>query len=227
MTTLNRKNETSAQTPAMKRDFDGLSRLHDEVDQMFNNFFAPSFFEREPFQMKSDFLPSLDVTSDDKAYAMKVELPGVAPEAVKLEVSDGVLTISGEKKEETKDEQTKEVRECSYGSFTRSMTHVAQKISGLPKNQVFGSGTNLDSARLRFLIAQQTGVNVKNVHAYIAGEHGDSEVPLWASATIGGVPMCDWTPLPGHDPLDADKREEIHQEVKNAAAYHMSTARMP
>ncbi len=57
-------------------------------------------------------------------------------------------------------------------------THVAQKISGLPANQVFGSGTNLDSARLRFLIAQQTGVNVKNVHAYIAGEHGDSEVPL-------------------------------------------------
>ena len=96
-------------------------------------------------------------------------------------------------------------------------THVAQKISGLPANQVFGSGTNLDSARLRFLIAQQTGVNVKNVHAYIAGEHGDSEVPLWASATIGGVPMCDWTPLPGHDPLDAEVREQIHQEVKNAA----------
>ena len=79
-------------------------------------------------------------------------------------------------------------------------THVAQKLTGLPENQVFGSGTN-----------------VKNVHAYIAGEHGDSEVPLWASATIGGVPMCDWSPLPGHDPLDAAKREEIHQEVKNAA----------
>ena len=96
-------------------------------------------------------------------------------------------------------------------------THVAQKLTGLPENQIFGSGPNLDSARLRFLIAQQTGVNVKNVHAYIAGEHGDSEVPLWESATIGGVPMCDWPPLPGHDPLDADKREEIHQEVKNAA----------
>ena len=86
-------------------------------------------------------------------------------------------------------------------------THVAQKISGLPANQVFGSGTNLDSARLRFLIAQQT----------IAGEHGDSEVPLWASATIGGVPMCDWTPLPGRKPLDAEVREQIHQDVKNAA----------
>ena len=96
-------------------------------------------------------------------------------------------------------------------------THVAQKISGLPENQVFGSGTNLDSARLRFLIGQQTGVNVKNVHAYIAGEHGDSEVPLWASAHTGGVPMCDWTPLPSHAPLDATVREQIHQDVKNAA----------
>ena len=87
------------------------------------------------------------------------------------------------------------------------VTHVSMKLSGLPANQMFGSGTNLDSARLRFLIAQHTGVNVKNVHAYIAGEHGDSEVPLWASATIGGVPMCDWNALPGHEPLDAAKRE--------------------
>ena len=140
MAMLNRKNETSAQTPATKRDYNDLSRLHDEIDAMFDNFFAPSFFERKPFQMKSDFLPSLDVTSDDKAYAMKVELPGVAPEAVKLEVSDGVLTISGEKKEETKDEQTKEVRECSYGSFTRSMTLPedadAEHITATSKNGI-------------------------------------------------------------------------------------------
>ncbi len=97
------------------------------------------------------------------------------------------------------------------------VTRVSLDLSGLPANQMFGSGTNLDSARLRYLIGQQTGVNVKNVHAYIAGEHGDSEVPLWSSATIGGVPMCDWKELPGHQPLDAAKREEIHQEVKNAA----------
>ena len=97
------------------------------------------------------------------------------------------------------------------------VTRVSMQISGMPANQMFGSGTNLDSARLRYLVAQQTGVNVKNVHAYIAGEHGDSEVPLWASATIGGVPMCDWKALPGREPLDAGKREEIHQEVKNAA----------
>ncbi|MFD0705174.1 L-lactate dehydrogenase [Alloscardovia venturai] len=97
------------------------------------------------------------------------------------------------------------------------VTQVALKLSGLPANQMFGSGTNLDSARLRFLIAEQTGVNVKNVHAYIAGEHGDSEVALWSSATIGGVPMLDWTPLDGHEPLTAEVREKIHQDVKNAA----------
>ncbi|KFI69208.1 L-lactate dehydrogenase [Bifidobacterium magnum] len=97
------------------------------------------------------------------------------------------------------------------------VTRACLQLSGLPASQMFGSGTNLDSARLRFLIAQQTGVNVKNVHAYIAGEHGDSEVPLWSSATIGGVPMTEWQPLPGHEPLDAAKREEIHREVKNSA----------
>ena len=140
MAMLSRKNETSAQTPAMKRDYSGLSRLHNELDRMFDNFFSPAFFDREPFRFRGDFLPSLDVTSDDKAYAMKVELPGVAPEAVKLEVNDGVLTISGEKKEETKDEQTKEVRECSYGSFTRSMTLPedadAEHITATSKNGI-------------------------------------------------------------------------------------------
>ena len=140
MAMLSRKNETSVQTPAMKRDYSGLSRLHNELDRMFDNFFSPAFFDREPFRFRGDFLPSLDVTSDDKAYAMKVELPGVAPEAVKLEVNDGVLTISGEKKEETKDEQTKEVRECSYGSFTRSMTLPedadAEHITATSKNGI-------------------------------------------------------------------------------------------
>ncbi|SCC00375.1 L-lactate dehydrogenase [Bifidobacterium bohemicum] len=97
------------------------------------------------------------------------------------------------------------------------VTQVSLKLSGMPANQMFGSGTNLDSARLRYLIAQHTGVNVKNVHAYIAGEHGDSEVPLWAEATIGGVSMCDWQALPGRPALDDAAREKIHEEVKNAA----------
>ena len=74
----------------------------------------------------------------------------------------------------------------------------------------------LDSSRLRFLIAEHTHVAVQNVHAYIAGEHGDSEVPLWSSATIGGVPVQDWA-SEGADPLDEEARSEIHRRVVTAA----------
>ena len=73
------------------------------------------------------------------------------------------------------------------------VTYAALQISGLPPTQLFGSGTVLDSSRLRYLIAQHTGVAVQNVHAYIAGEHGDSELPLWGSASIGSVPLLEWT----------------------------------
>lgn len=64
------------------------------------------------------------------------------------------------------------------------VTYASLKISGLPPQQLFGSGTVLDSSRLRYLIAEHCGVAVQNVHAYIAGEHGDSEIPLWDSASI-------------------------------------------
>lgn len=97
------------------------------------------------------------------------------------------------------------------------VTYAALKYSGLPSNQLFGSGTVLDSSRLRFLIAQYTGVAVQNVHAYIAGEHGDSEIPLWSTASIGGVPLLEWQPLPGLAPLDEKARNEIHHEVVHAA----------
>ena len=96
------------------------------------------------------------------------------------------------------------------------VTHAALQFSGLPAHRVFGSGTVLDSSRLRFLIAEHTRVAVQNVHAYIAGEHGDSEVPLWSSATIGGVPVRDWA-SDGSTPLDEEARSEIHRRVVTAA----------
>ncbi|MGC4934022.1 L-lactate dehydrogenase [Gordonia sp. DT30] len=97
------------------------------------------------------------------------------------------------------------------------VTSAALKISGLPPHQLFGSGTVLDSSRLRFLIAQHAGVAVQNVHAYIVGEHGDSEIPLWSSAAIGGVPLRDWKALPGYEPIDENVRRRIHHEVVHAA----------
>ena len=97
------------------------------------------------------------------------------------------------------------------------VTYAALKISGLPPTQLFGSGTVLDSSRLRYLLAQHCGVAVQNVHAYMAGEHGDSEIPLWSSATIGGVPLLDWKGVDGRGPLTVEAREEIAHEVVNSA----------
>jgi L-lactate dehydrogenase len=97
------------------------------------------------------------------------------------------------------------------------VTYAALKISGLPPSQLFGSGTVLDSSRLRYLLAQHTGVAVQNVHAYIAGEHGDSELPLWSSASIGAIPLLDWQGLGGTGPLTAQVRNEIAREVVESA----------
>ncbi|MGE5608765.1 MAG: L-lactate dehydrogenase [Bacillota bacterium] len=96
------------------------------------------------------------------------------------------------------------------------ITYVTLKISGLPAQRVFGSGTVLDSSRFRFLIAKRLKVAVQNVHAYVAGEHGDSEIPLWSSATVGNIPLHAWA-VPGHGKLSVRDRAEIFDNVKNAA----------
>ncbi|HYO70737.1 MAG TPA: L-lactate dehydrogenase [Archangium sp.] len=96
------------------------------------------------------------------------------------------------------------------------LTYVVQKLSGLPSRRVFGSGTVLDSSRFRFLIARHLNVSVQNVHAIIAGEHGDSELPLWSSATVGAMPLMQWS-APGHSRLTDEDRTRIFDNVRNAA----------
>lgn len=97
------------------------------------------------------------------------------------------------------------------------VTLAAQKVTGLPSHQVFGSGTVLDSSRLRFEIAKHCGVAVQNVHAYVLGEHGDSEVPMWSSASIGGVPLLEWLG-PDSTPVFTDEvRSRITHDVVYAA----------
>ena len=97
------------------------------------------------------------------------------------------------------------------------VTYAALKISGLPPARLFGSGTVLDSSRLRYLIAAHTGVAVQNVHAYIAGEHGDTEFPLWSSASIGGVPLLEWRGSRSAGPLTPEVRESMTREVIDSA----------
>ena len=96
------------------------------------------------------------------------------------------------------------------------LTEVALKITGHECACVFGSGTVLDSSRFRFLLAQHFGVSVQSVHAYIAGEHGDSEIPLWSSANIGNVLLDQWHVSGYGHPLTEEEKQEIFNNVKNA-----------
>ncbi len=97
------------------------------------------------------------------------------------------------------------------------VTYVALKLTGLPRNQVFGSGTVLDTSRLRYLVSRETGVATQNIHAYVAGEHGDSEVALWSSAEIGNVPLSQWGPTLSGGVFDSALRNSIAQEVVQSA----------
>jgi len=100
------------------------------------------------------------------------------------------------------------------------LTHVALKHSGWPKNRLIGSGTVLDSARFRYLLSQHCNVDVGNVHAYILGEHGDTEFAAWSMTHIGGVPIDEYCPMcEGCDDW-ATHREEIVRQVRESA-YHI------
>ena len=95
------------------------------------------------------------------------------------------------------------------------LTYVAWKASGLPNTRVIGSGTSLDTARLRFEIAKKINISVKNIHAYIMGEHGDSEFVCWSNANVGAKPLVDV--IESMKEIDFDDLKEIHRSVKNAA----------
>ena len=94
------------------------------------------------------------------------------------------------------------------------MTYVVAKVSGLPKNQVFGSGTVLDTARLRYIMSDYLKVSSKNIHAYIMGEHGDSSFVPWNHAYVGCKKISDVMKDNNH-PMD--DLEKIHKDVVNAA----------
>jgi L-lactate dehydrogenase len=95
------------------------------------------------------------------------------------------------------------------------MTYAALKLSRFPKNRVIGSGTILDTARLRYLLGERLQVDPRNVHAYIIGEHGDSEVPVWSLANVAGIRLKDYYPL-ANVPYDAVELENLFLKVRGA-----------
>jgi L-lactate dehydrogenase len=100
------------------------------------------------------------------------------------------------------------------------LTYVAYRRSGLPRGQVLGSGTVLDSARFRYLLSQHCDIDVHNVHAYVLGEHGDSELAVWSMTHIGGIPIDDYCPACGKCDDWMEERHRIEEEVRKSA-YHI------
>jgi L-lactate dehydrogenase len=98
------------------------------------------------------------------------------------------------------------------------LTYAVWKYSGLPKERVIGSGTILDTARFRFLLGEYFNIDTRNVHAYIIGEHGDTELPVWSHADIATRPISEWM---AHD--EKYKQEELDKIFINVrdAAYHI------
>ena len=132
----------------------------------------------------------LDLAADNVAMCRAV-MPGiadVAPDALVLVVTNPVDVV----------------------------TKAAMDAGGFHPSRVLGSGTVLDTSRLRRLLSERCGVAVQNVHAYVVGEHGDSAVALWSSATIGGVPLEQWGPPLGGVPTE-EERHRMLDDVRRSA----------
>ena len=96
------------------------------------------------------------------------------------------------------------------------LTWAAWKLSGYPANRVLGSGTVLDTARFKYILGEHLGVDPRNVHARIIGEHGDSEIAAWSTANVSGIPVNTFCELRGHFEHDESTRR-IAEDVKNSA----------
>lgn len=95
------------------------------------------------------------------------------------------------------------------------LTYATWKFSGFPKHRVIGSGTSLDSARFRQAIAELIGVDARNVHGYILGEHGDTEFPVWSHANVAGLQIYEW--VKDHPDIDEEALVNIFFQVRDIA----------
>ena len=96
------------------------------------------------------------------------------------------------------------------------LTYAALKLSGLPEHRVIGSGTVLDTARLKYQLGQHLSVDSRSVHAFIIGEHGDSEIAVWSSSNVSGIPLNDFCEMRGHYDHVASMKK-IAEQVKTSA----------
>jgi len=120
-------------------------------------------------------------------------------------------------------EQTREAIICIVTNPVDVLTYDLMRYSGLPRRKVFGSGTVLDSARFRYLLSEHCGVDARNVHAYILGEHGDSEMAAWSMVHMAGVQIDTFCEHCGRCDYE-QHRPQIVEQVRGSA-YHVIEAK--
>lgn len=96
------------------------------------------------------------------------------------------------------------------------LTYAAVKLSGFPENRVIGSGTVLDTARLKYALGEHLSVDSRSIHSFIIGEHGDSEIAAWSSTNVSGIPVNDFCEMRGHFDHESSMKR-IADSVKNSA----------
>ncbi len=96
------------------------------------------------------------------------------------------------------------------------LTYAAVKLSGFPERRVIGSGTVLDTARLKYVLSEHLRVDSRSIHAFIIGEHGDSEIAAWSSANVSGIPLDDFCEMRGHFDHE-EAMDRIAEKVKDSA----------
>jgi L-lactate dehydrogenase len=96
------------------------------------------------------------------------------------------------------------------------LTYAAVKLSGFPENRVIGSGTVLDTARLKYALSEHLGVDSHSIHSFIIGEHGDSEIAAWSSTNVSGIPLNKFCEMRGHFNHE-EAMQQIAENVKNSA----------
>lgn len=110
------------------------------------------------------------------------------------------------------------------------LSYVAYKLSGFPSSRVFGSGTVLDSARLKFGVGRWLNLDPRNVHAFVVGEHGDSELAVWSSANVSGIPLdkycadCGFQHTNNRAKMEDDVRSSAYEIIKRKSATYYGIA---
>jgi len=171
------------------------------------------------------FFPTVGIRSgniDDCADAQLVVITAGAaqkPGETRLELIKKNAAITGSIAEEIDSSGCKGVM-LIVSNPVDVLTYVALKRSGWAKSRVIGSGTVLDSSRFRHLLSRHCGVDVHNVHAYILGEHGDSEFAAWSMTNIAGINIDEYCPVCNQCTDWGNQRKLIEQQVRDSA-YHI------